>query len=121
MKFLGGATTLDSFLKAYKASETKGFFPYEWFYNPDKLDFPELPPYEDFIDYEKLRKSGLDEQKALKKLQIKTVPPSGLDNYNYLQETWKKNGMTVFKDFLKWYNNKDVVPTLDAMQKMIQF
>ena len=29
MKFLGGATTLDSFLKAYKASETKRFFPYE--------------------------------------------------------------------------------------------
>ena len=50
-----------------------------------------------------------------------TVPPSGLDNYNYLQETWKKNGMTVFKDFLKWYNNKDVVITLEAMQKMIQF
>ena len=135
MKFLGGATTLDSFLKAYKASETKGFFPYEWFDNPDKLDFPGLSPYEaffsklrnnnplhkDFTDYEKLRKSGLDEQQALKKLQIKTVPSSGLDNYNYLQETWKKNGMTVFKDFLKWYNNKDVVPTLEAMQKMIQF
>ena len=29
--------------------------------------------------------------------------------------------MTVFKDFLQWYNNKDVVPTLEAMQKMIQF
>ena len=85
MKFLGGATTLDSFLKAYKASETKGFFPYEWFDNPDKLDFPELPPYEaffsklrnnnpldkDFIDYEMLRKTGLDEQQTLKKLQIK--------------------------------------------------
>ena len=26
MMFLGGAITLDSFLKAYKASETKGFF-----------------------------------------------------------------------------------------------
>ena len=26
--FLGGATSLDSFLKAYKTSETKGFFPY---------------------------------------------------------------------------------------------
>ena len=135
MQFLGGATTLDSFLKAYKASETKGFFPYEWFDNPDKLDLPELPPYEaffsklinnnpldkDFIDYEKLRKSGFDEQQVLKKLQIKIAPPSGLDNYNYLQETWKKNGMTVFKDFLKWYNNKDVVPTLEAMPKMIQF
>ena len=104
MKFLGGATTLDSFLKAYKASETKGFFSYEWFDNRDKLDFPELSLYEaffsklrnnnpldnDFIDYEKLRKSGFDEQQALKKLQIKTVPSSGLDNYNYLQETWKK-------------------------------
>ena len=29
--------------------------------------------------------------------------------------------MTVLKDFLKWYNNKDVVPTLEAMQKLIQF
>ena len=29
--------------------------------------------------------------------------------------------MTVFKDFLQWYNNKDVVPPLESMQKMIQF
>ena len=29
--------------------------------------------------------------------------------------------MTTFKDFLKWYNDKDVVPTLEAMQKMMQF
>ena len=96
MKFLGGATTLDSFLKAFKASETKEFFPYEWFDNPDKLDFPKSPPYEaffsafrnnnpldkDFVDYEKLKKSGFDEQQTLKKLQIKTFPPSGLVNYN---------------------------------------
>ena len=27
----------------------------------------------------------------------------------------------MFKGFLKWYNNKDVVPTVEAMQKMIQF
>ena len=29
MNFLEGATSLDCFLKAYKTSETKGFFPYE--------------------------------------------------------------------------------------------
>ena len=29
--------------------------------------------------------------------------------------------MKSFKDFLLWYNNKDVVPTLEAMQKMIEF
>ena len=29
--------------------------------------------------------------------------------------------MTTFKVFLQWYNNKKVVPTLEAMQKMVQF
>ena len=41
-KFLGGATTLDSFLKAYKASEMKAYFPYEWFDTPNKLDEQQL-------------------------------------------------------------------------------
>ena len=27
--------------------------------------------------------------------------------------------MSSFKDVLRWYNNKDNVPTLEAMQKMI--
>ena len=26
-----------------------------------------------------------------------------------------------FKDFLRWYNSKDIVPTLEAMQKTIAF
>ena len=43
MNFLGGATSLDSFLKAYKTSETRGFFPYEWFDHPDKMQNTELP------------------------------------------------------------------------------
>ena len=29
--------------------------------------------------------------------------------------------MQYFSDFLKWCNNKDVVPTLEAMQKKIEF
>ena len=29
--------------------------------------------------------------------------------------------MSSFKDFLRWYNKKDVVPTLEAMKKMIAF
>ena len=43
MNFLGGATSLDSFLKAYKTAETKGFFPYEWFDCPQKMNNSELP------------------------------------------------------------------------------
>ena len=29
--------------------------------------------------------------------------------------------MCTFKDFLRWYNKQDVVPTLEAMQKMVGF
>ena len=46
MNFLGGATSLDSFLKANKTSETKGFFPYEWFDHPEKMQNPESLPYD---------------------------------------------------------------------------
>ena len=49
MKFIGGATTLDSVLKAYKSSETKGFFTYEWFDCPSKLDNQQLPLYTEFF------------------------------------------------------------------------
>ena len=44
LNFLSGAISLDSFLKTYKTSETKGFFPYEWFDSPNKLDALFLPP-----------------------------------------------------------------------------
>ena len=135
MKFLGGATTLVSFLKAYKASETKGFFPYEWFDSPDKLDYTESPSYEaffsklrnhnplekDFNYYQKLVNGGLAQKSALKKIRIQSIPPTGFENYSYLKNIWEQQNMITFKDFLRWYNNKDVVPTLEAMQKMIEF
>ena len=48
MNFLGGATSLDSFLKAYQTKETKGFFPYEGFECPEKKNHKEFPPYHFF-------------------------------------------------------------------------
>ena len=44
--FLGGATSPDSFLKAYRTSETEKFFPYEWFDHPDKMQNTRHPQYE---------------------------------------------------------------------------
>ena len=29
--------------------------------------------------------------------------------------------MSIFRDFVKWYDNMDFVPTLEAMQKMMEF
>ena len=34
-----------------------------------------------------------------------------------LDKVWEQEKMQSFKDFLRWYNNKDVVPTLEPMQK----
>ena len=104
LNFLGGATSLDSFLKDYKTNETKGFFPYEWFDSPKKLDatflflyeffFSKLrdhnPSEKKFTDLTKLLNSRLAQQEALKKLMLKVVPPSGVDNYNYVESVWEQ-------------------------------
>ena len=100
INFLGGATSLDSFLKAYKTSETEGFFPYECFDHPNNMQNPELPPYDAF--YSKLRscnpleteytnnvnllKSGLTTEQAAIKLKLSKPPPTGIENYQYLQQ-----------------------------------
>ena len=44
LNILGGATSLDSFLQAYKTSETERFFPNEWFAHPDKMQITEFLP-----------------------------------------------------------------------------
>ena len=85
MNFLGGATSLDSSLKAYKTSETKIFFPYEWFDHPNKIQDTELPPYDAFYsklrscnpleaqnaDYVNLLKIGLTTEQAV--VKVKTI------------------------------------------------
>ena len=135
MNFLGGATSLDSFLKAYKTAETKCFFPYEWFDCPQKMNNSEFPPYDaffsklrnvhplekDYSDYQNLLGSGLKTEEALSKMKLSKPPPSGEENYQYLLDIWHHEKMCTFKDFLRCYNNKDVVPTLEAMQKMLAF
>ena len=135
MNFLGGATSHDSFLKAYKTKETKGFFPYEWFDCPEKMNNKKIPTYDfffsilrnsnplekDYNDFQNLVNSGLTTEQAVAKLRMDRIPPTGAGNYSYLQSIWEDNNMQNFSDLLKWYNNKDVVPTLEAMQKMIEF
>ena len=74
MHFLGGGTSLNPFLKAFKTSERKGFFfTYDWFDYPDKMQNTEFHPYDafysklrscnpleaEYTDYVNLMKSGL--------------------------------------------------------------
>ena len=135
LNILGGATSLDSILKAYKTAETKGFFPYESFDCPQKMSNSELPPYDAFFsklrnvnplekDYSGYRKKlscEVKTEEALSKMKLSKPPTSGEENYQCLLDVWNHENMCTFKDFLRWYNNKDVVPTLEAMQKRVAF
>ena len=75
----------------------------------------------EYTDYVNLLKNGLTTEQAVVKLKLSKPPPTGIENYQYLQQIWKLEHMSSFKSFLRWYNKKDVVPTLEAMQKIIAF
>ena len=110
MMFLGGATTLHPFVKAYKASHMKGYFPYDWFDARNKLDEQQLPSYDDFYsklknsnpldkkydDFQKLLNTGIMEEQALKKSASKPIHLRDwkLENYNYLKSIWEQENMT---------------------------
>ncbi|KAJ8017821.1 Krueppel-related zinc finger protein 1 [Holothuria leucospilota] len=101
VNFIAPGFSYDAFLKAYECSQSKGFFPYEWI-NFENLADTSLPPHEAF--YSDLKKSNIT-----------------TDEYAYCQNVWEQENMQTMKDFLTWYNNRDVVPFLEALEKMAQF
>ena len=66
-------------------------------------------------------KSGLTTEQAVVKFKLSKPSPIGIENHQYLQQILKQEQLSSFADFWRWYNNKDVVPTLEAMQKMVAF
>ena len=83
LNFLGGATSLDSFLEAHQTNESKKFLPNECFDSPEKLYATFFPPYDcffsklrnynplekEFTDFTKLLNSGFSQQESLKTLR----------------------------------------------------
>ena len=127
---LGRTSCLDSFLKAYRTSKTKCYFPHEWFDDPEELIntpyetfFSKLlktnPLEENFLDLQSLIIVGLISEEGLSQLKLKHSPLTWQENYQYLTSVWQQENRSTFKYFLRWYNNKYVVPTLDAMQKIV--
>ena len=45
------------------------------------------------------------------------IPPTGVENYSYLQSVWENNNMQKFSDSFKWYNEKDIVLTCEYDSK----
>ena len=123
--YLAGGVSYSAFLKAYKIEEAKSYFPYEWFDDVSKLDFPHLPPYESF--YSELKQKNVLEVQDKKDAEDEKEDHAtddkevGMERYQELQHIWQQQDMTTFKDFLSYYNNLDVHPFVQAVEKMQQF
>ena len=91
--YLAPGFSYAKYLKAYGCEVTKGNFPYEYMDRLEKLDDTVLPPKEAF--FSRLKNEGISDE-----------------DYVSCQEAWRDNGMTTLRDFLVWYNNRDVVPFL---------
>ena len=103
MNYLAPGITYHKWVKTYGAIHTKSWLPYEWLDTPDKLNFPGLPPY--MAWYSKL-KGGYS-------LTLK--------EYDDCHRIFRERGMKTFGDWLEYYNNLDVAPFLEALQKMKAF
>ena len=106
--YLAPGSSYSNYLKAFNIKEAKGFFPYEYVTEYGKLSEPSLPPYEAF--YSKLKGAN-----SLGEGEV------GAENYEYLQSVWREHDMKTLADLLKWYNNLDVQPFMQAVEKQFDF
>ena len=60
-------------------------------------------------------------QNALPKLKRSQLSSTGHENYQYSISAMEQEKCVPSKPFLRWYNNKGVVPALQAIQKMVDF
>jgi hypothetical protein len=100
MNYLTPGTSYAKYLQTFEASSQKGFFPYDYINNLDKLSETSLPPHDAFENY--LTKKNISKEE-----------------YEYCQQVWDQEKMSTMRDFLKWYNNLDVLPFLEAIEKQV--
>ena len=94
--YLAPGVSYDKYLKAYGCELQKGHFPYEYMDDLQKLEDHVLPPQSVF--FSRLKNEGISN-----------------DDYARCQAVWRDNGMETMRDYLIWYNNRDVTPFLEAI------
>ena len=135
--FLAPGFNYSSFLKAYGASEAKSYFPYEYLDSYKKLESKRFPKYGDFY-------SSLNNRNTLEPESMKDLEPFEIKSIGTARKSGEKEKMTLTKeerivvghlryqrlkemfeckkwtirDYLKFYNNLDVVPFLTALENL---
>ena len=103
LSYLGPAKTYDSWVKAFGCELKISWFPYEWFDSSEKLDFPGLPDYPCWFS------------------KLKDSFTLSLQEFRQCKKTFKDLGMKTFADWLRYYNNLDVGPFVEALMRMRDF
>ena len=89
------------------------FFTYEWFDHPEKMQNKEFthitPSTKNFVaatflkpkktDYLNLLERELTTDHAVVKLKMSKPALIGIENYQYLQQLWKQEQMSSYKNF----------------------
>ncbi|KAL9959464.1 hypothetical protein ACROYT_G032790 [Oculina patagonica] len=96
-------TSYEKWVKAYGCELKKSWFPYEWFDSSEKLDYPGLPDYQAWF-------SKLKNAFVLTKAELEVC-----------NRIFEEKKMKTFADWLRYYNNLDVAPGLEALEKMKAF
>ena len=81
--------------------KNKNFFPLRVYDSIKKLNYPTVPPQKCF--YSTLQKSNISAQ-----------------DYDLVVRTWEREGWRTFKDLLIHYNQLDVRPFVQAVQKLLK-
>ena len=102
VNFLAPGVSYAKYLTAYGCELEKGHFPYEYMDGIGKLEDRALPPQAAF--FSQLKNEGISDT-----------------DYAACQAVWRDNGMETLREYLIWYNNRDVTPFLDAISKQFAF
>ena len=100
--YLAPGVSYAKYLTAYGCELGKGHFPYEYMDDLQKLEDRVLPPQPAF--FSQLKNEGISDA-----------------DYARCQAVWHDNQMKTMRDFLVWYNNRDVIPFLQAIDKQFAF
>lgn len=101
-QFLAPGVSYSKFLAAYKISEAKSYFCYEYLDSFERLRETALPPHEAF--YSELKGSNISDEE-----------------YNSLVKVWNENKMSTLQDLLIFYNNLDVKPFVEGVKRLQSF
>ena len=98
--YLAVGTSLDSFYRAYNVTTPKGTFPNEWFDTLENLNYTGQPTQTQFCN---------------------TLAKKVIDAYTFMScwRVWYEQNMKTFADYVKYYNEHDVIGRIEGIEKLL--